>query len=293
MTYQILRQYVELYYKRLLRNYDGNNLTTKVLTEDNSNIKNAQWQFEIITTDINGNELAGINTILNSLTQLSDTTVDYPNKLKGNTFVLEEWLSAHIYQPLLKDSKFQDSGEIKVSPPGLNEGEFTFVADLKNFIASQASRFPDHDFFLLRNMSRGHGFGFYFTSGGFYPDFMLWIKHKTTGQQFLTFIDPHGLRNEQNGWDSPKINLYKTIKSLEAEINNPKFILNSFILQPPPDGLEEAGLSKWNREDDLMNVIPLDDYAAKKHVYAIPIDGNKAGIGGYIDKIVDQILRPV
>ena len=215
LVYQILRQYVELYYKRLLRNYDGNNLTTKVLTEDNSNIKNAQWQFEIITTDINGNELAGINTILNSLTQLSDTTVDYPNKLKGNTFVLEEWLSAHIYQPLLKDDSHQklSAGGTNlvetIKPPGLNLGEFTFVGDLKNFISSQASRFPDHDFFLLRNMSRGHGFGFYFTSGGFYPDFMLWIKHKTTGQQFLTFIDPHGLRNEQNGWDSPKINLYK------------------------------------------------------------------------------------
>jgi len=299
LVYQILRQYVELYYKRLLRNYDGNNLTTKVLTEDNSNIKNAQWQFEIITTDINGNELAGINTILNSLTQLSDTTVDYPNKLKGNTFVLEEWLNAHIYQPLLKDDSHQklSAGGTNlvetIKPPGLNLGEFTFVGDLKNFIASQASRFPDHDFFLLRNMSRGHGFGFYFTSGGFYPDFMLWIKHKTTGQQFLTFIDPHGLRNEQNGWDSAKINLYRTIKGLEAEISNPNFILNSFILQPPPDGLEDAGLGKWNREDDLMNAIPLDDYAATKHVYAIPIDGNKAGIGGYIDKIVAQILKPV
>ena len=45
--------------------------------------------------------------------------------------------------------------------------------------------------------------------------------------------------------------------------------------------------------DDLMNVIPLDEYAATKHVYAIPIDGNKAGIGGYIDKIVAQILKQV
>jgi hypothetical protein len=298
LAYQILRQYVELFYKRILRNYDGNHLTTKVLTEDNANIKNAQWQFEIITTDINGNELAGINTILNSLTQLSDTTVDYPTKLKGNTFVVEEWLNAHLYQPLLKDNSFQtlSAGGANlvetIKPPGLNQGEFTFIADLRSFIASQESRFPDYDFFLLRNMSRGHGFGFYFTSGGFYPDFMLWIKHKTTGKQFLTFIDPHGLRNEQNGWDSPKINLYKTIKSLEAQIGNANFVLNSYILQPPPDGLEEAGLEKWNREDDLKNVIPLDNYAATKHVYAIPIDGNKAGKGGYIDKIVTQILTP-
>lgn len=296
LVYQILRQYVELYYKRLLRNYEGNNLKTKVLTADNSNIKHAQWQFEIMTTDINGNELAGIRGILDKLTELSDTTSEYPQKLKGNTFVLEEWVNAHLYQPLLKDDSCQElstGGKHIVEtlkPPGLNKGEFTFVRDLKNFIASQASRFPNHDFFLLRNMSRGQGFGFYFTSGGFYPDFMLWIKDKTIGKQFLTFIDPHGLRNEQNGWDSPKINLYKTIKSLEAQIGNANFILNSYILQPPPDGLEEAGLGKWNREDDLMNEIPLEDYAASKHVYAIPIDGNKAGIGGYIDKMVAQIL---
>src|SRR5262249_32304163 len=147
-------------------------------------------------------------------------------------------------------------------PPGLNTGEFTFVADLRNFIASQASRFPDYDFFLLRNMSRGHGFGFYFLSGGFYPDFMFWIKHKTTGQQFLSFIDPHGLRNEQLKWDSPKINLYKTIKTLETQVGKSNFVLQSFILQPPPDDLEEVGLDGWHREDDPLRQVPLNDYAA-------------------------------
>ena len=299
LVFQILKQYIELFYKRQLRNYDGNNLTTKDLTEENSNIKNAQWQFEVITTDVNGNELENINSILSNLGKLSDTTSNYPSKLKGNTFVLEEWLDSHIYQPLLKDDSHQtlSAGGTNIvetiKPPGLNKGEFTFVADLKNFIASQSSRLPDLDFFLLRNMSRGHGFGFYFLSGGFYPDFMLWIKNKKTNEQFLSFIDPHGLRNEQLKWDSPKINLYKTIKGLEKKLAISNFTLHSFILQPPPDNLQDAGLDGWHREDDPLRAIPLDDYAANKHVYAIPIDGNKAGIGGYIDKIVTQILTPI
>lgn len=298
LVFQLLKQYIELYYKRLLRNYDGNNLTTKTLTADNANISNAQWQFEINTTDVNGNVLAGINSILTSLTQLRDTTTNYPAKLRGNKFVLEDWLEAHIYQPLFKDDNHQtlSAGGTNIvdtiKPPGLNKGEFTFVSDLRNFISSQGNRFPDLDFFLLRNMSRGHGFGFYFLSGGFYPDFMLWIKHKTTGQQFLTFIDPHGLRNEQLKWDSPKINLYKTIKSLESQIGNTDFILNSFILQPPPDDLAEAGLEGWHREDDRSRVIQLTEYAANKHVYAIPLDGNKSGPGGYIDKMITQIINP-
>jgi len=298
LVFQILKQYIELFYKRQLRNYDGNNLTTKVLTEDNSNIKNAQWQFEVITTDVNGNELSGISSILSKLGELSDSTTSYPSKLKGNTFVLEEWLDSHIYQPLLKDDSHQtlSAGGTNIvetiKPPGLNKGEFTFVADLRNFIASQVSRFPDLDFFLLRNMSRGHGFGFYFLSGGFYPDFMLWIKNKKTNEQFLSFIDPHGLRNEQLRWDSPKINLYKTIKGLERKLAARNFTLHSFILQPPPDNLQDAGLDGWHREDDPLRAVPLDDYAAAKHVYAIPIDGNKSGPSGYIDKIITQILTP-
>ena len=299
LVFQILKQYIELFYKRLLRNYDGNNLTAKVLTHDNSNIKNAQWQLEVSTTDVNGTELDGISSILNKLKELSDTTTNYPTKLKGNTFVMEEWLDAHIYQPLLKDDSQQtlSAGGTNIvetiKPPGLNRGEFTFVSDLRSFISSQSSRFPNFDFFLLRNMSRGHGFGFYFLSGGFYPDFMLWIKNKKTNEQFLTFLDPHGLRNEQLKWDSPKVLLYETIKDLEKIISNDKFILNSFILQPPPDNLQKAGLDGWHREDDPLRAIPLDNYAANKHVYAIPIDGNKSGLNGYIDKIIKQILTPV
>jgi hypothetical protein len=297
LVFQILKQYIELYYKRLLRNYEGNNLTTKVLTEDNANIKKAQWEFEVITTDVNGNELAGISSILCKLSALSDTTTNYPTKLKGNTFVLEEWLDAHIYQPLLNDDSHQtlSAGGTKIvetiKPPGLNKGEFTFVADLKNFIASQGSRLSDLDFFLLRNMSRGHGFGFYFLSGGFYPDFMLWIKNKKTNEQYLTFIDPHGLRNEQLKWDSPKINLYKTIKELEKKLDTSNFVLNSFILQPPPGGLQDAGLQGWHREDDPTRSVPIDSYAADKHVFAIPIDGSKSGKGGYIDQIITKILN--
>lgn len=296
LVFQILKQYLELYYKRLLRNYDGNHLRIESLTENNSNIKNAQWQFEVITTDVNGNELQGINSILRKIEELSDATSNYPGKLKGNAFILEEWLDAHIYQPLLKDGEHQplSAGGANmietIKPAGLNEGEFTFVADMRNFISSQSSRFPDLDFFLLRNMSRGHGFGFYFLSGGFYPDFMFWMKNKETGKQHLAFIDPHGLRNEQLKWDSPKINLHKIIKELEKKLGNDNFVLDSFILQPPPDDLYAAGLDGWHREDDPFRSIPLEDYSANKHVYAIPLEGNKSGPGGYIDKIIEDML---
>jgi hypothetical protein len=292
LIFQILKQYIALFYKRNLRNYEGNNLTTKILTEDNANIKNAQWQFEIVTSDVNGNELPGIARILDELKKLEDSSTNYPEKFFKNTFVLNTWIDAHIYQPLLNDEDNQSHANVAIKPAGLNKGELTFVEDLKKFIVSQGSRFPDLDFFLLRNMSRGHGFGFYFLAGGFYPDFMLWLKNKKTDEQYLSFIDPHGLRNEQSGWDSPKINLHKTIKGLEKKFAAGNFTLHAFILQPPPDNLQVAGLNNWHREDDPFRAFPLEEYAAGKHVYAIPIDGNKAGPGGYIDKIITQILTP-
>ena len=48
--------------------------------------------------------------------------------------------------------------------------------------------------FLLRNLTRGKGVGF-FDSSGFYPDFILWVKGKD-GQR-IVFIDPHGMRQEK------------------------------------------------------------------------------------------------
>lgn len=297
LVLQILTNYMELYYKRQLRNYDGNNLTTEILTETNSNIANARWEFEIITTDLNGDEIQDIQRILTDLEHLADKSANYPEKFKGNQLLLNTWLDAHIYQPVFNDENQQNlsAGGTRliesVRPTGLNFGEIRFVEGIKNFISSQGQHYSDYDFYLLRNMSRGSGFGFYFLSGGFYPDFMLWIKNNTTNKQYLTFIDPHGLRNEISRWASEKINLHITIKSLEAQLGNQDLVLNSFILHPPPDDLFVAGLNEWHREDDPLREIPLNAYAGNHNVFAIPLDGNISGAGGVIDQIIQKILQ--
>ena len=244
--------------------YEGRNLAAKLLTKDNANIATVKWLIEVTTTDDQGIELAGINTILQELDRLADMSSNYPDKFSENQYLLNCWLDAHLYQPLLKDEDNQTltaQGKRLIEsivPPGMNRGEFEFIEDLKNFIAGQKPRYPDCDFFLLRNMSRGKGFGFYFVSGGFYPDFLLWIQQKKTGKQYLTFIDPHGLRNEANQWDSDKIGLHVSIKEKENEIKLkvPNLILNSFILQPPP-GFISTGIDGWHREDDPKREIPL------------------------------------
>jgi len=92
------------------------------------------------------------------------------------------------------------------------------------------SFFKDHELYLLRNMSRGRGIGF-FEAGNFYPDFLLWLL--TADKQYVTFVDPKGIRNLE-GPDDPKIRFYRTIKELEARLGDPSVILNSFIISNTP-----------------------------------------------------------
>ena len=88
--------------------------------------------------------------------------------------------------------------------------------------------FKDMKLYLLRNESRGKGIGF-FQDGGFFPDFILWLIEGE--KQFITFIDPHGLRFAE-GRNDRKIQFYKTIKEIEIKLPDPNITLNSFIVTP-------------------------------------------------------------
>ena len=81
------------------------------------------------------------------------------------------------------------------------------------------------ELFLLRNLSRGKGVGF-FEAGNFHPDFILWMLMRE--KQYVTFIEPHGLLHE--GPASEKMLFHKRIKDVEKRLNDPEVILNSFIL---------------------------------------------------------------
>lgn len=81
------------------------------------------------------------------------------------------------------------------------------------------------ELFLLRNMSRCKGVGF-FEACNFHPDFILWML--IGGKQYVTFIEPHGLLHE--GPASEKVLFHKRIKAVEQRLKDPTVVLNSFIL---------------------------------------------------------------
>src|SRR5690606_32243511 len=80
------------------------------------------------------------------------------------------WFGSHLYQPLL----YLDSKVVEISPAPLNKGERLFVEDLKAFHDGHPEFFEDKELYLLRNLSKGKGIGF-FEAGNFHPDFILWL----------------------------------------------------------------------------------------------------------------------
>jgi hypothetical protein len=75
------------------------------------------------------------------------------------------------------------------------------------------------------------GIGF-FEAGNFYPDFILWLI--VGKKQYVTFVDPKGLRQLDDGSANPKVQFYRTIKEIETRLADPSVVLNSFIVSSTP-----------------------------------------------------------
>ncbi len=131
------------------------------------------------------------------------------------------WFGSHLYQPLL----YLQENVVEISPVPLNKGERQFVEDLKAFHDNDGGFFNNKELYLLRNLSKGRGVGF-FEAGNFYPDFILWLLIDDV--QHVIFVDPKGIRNIPV--NDPKIQFHNTIKEIEERLGDKKVHLHSFIV---------------------------------------------------------------
>ena len=148
-------------------------------------------------------------------------------------------MDQHLYSPLLVTVHEQ---AVTVSPPGLNAGEHRFVKDFRRHC--EQGRPEGYRLHLLRNMSRGHGIGF-FEANNFHPDFILWAV--SGDRQHIAFIDPKGL--VRMGPGDPKILLSKQIEEIRNRLGDPNVRLDSFILSVTP--FETMGPA-WKMSKDEM-----------------------------------------
>jgi hypothetical protein len=145
------------------------------------------------------------------------------------------------------------------------------VRDLEAFYQSSLGRqlIGKRSLYLLRNAdtkNKGLGFGL---AGNFYPDFLLWLVDDTSGEQWLNFIDPKGLR--QMNLNDPKLGLYKEVKVLQEKLGDPKLTLNAFIVSATPFA-------------SLLNVSCKQNGLEERNVLFMP-DGGPV----YLMKLFEQI----
>lgn len=275
---RLLCDYTDRFYKTLKTAYEGQFYDVVRMTEDHGSMLKL-YHVEIEDTADGQVYLKKLETLQNLVLEgkLGEASQWHANHMVAISF------ERHLYYPLLgfesEDSKKQVP--LKMRPLAFDApSEWRFVKDLEAFYATPAGRdaIGQRSLYLLRNADREEkGLGFAL-AGNFYPDFLLWLVDDATGEQWLTFVDPKGIR--QMNLRDPKLGLYKEVKTLEADLQkhakpeDGKLTLNAFILSP-------------TKFADLINV---GDPAKKAELEDRHVLFMEDGPGTYLNKMFIKLL---
>jgi hypothetical protein len=242
----LMKKYIDKFYKTKKKEWELPHLEYVEVNESDKKLIEDEYRFEI-----NRDETAlitKINQLKEAIEQGKLKDLDFKNFNQGRfyPFAFEE----HLFNPLIHITK--GTTTIKVKPVHLNEGERDIVLLLKDYFEKNNDFFKDKELYLLRNKAGKDGVGF-FEADNFYPDFILWILYDK--RQYVTFIDPKGLRNLKGETDV-KIEFNKTIKDIQERLKDQdsNITLNSFIMSVTPyediswwgKGMTKADFAKKN-----------------------------------------------
>ena len=263
LTTVLLKKYIEQYYLYFKNRFNADHIETRKLLPTDDNL--------ILQYDIRLNKNEDVDDIEKKFvklkTDLSDSTfktLQIANQVEAFDHLM------HLYKPLIYLGKGYES-KIQVFPVALNDAEHQFMKDFE----AQVERIKDQkgldEVFLLRNQSK-KGIGFFAEGNNFYPDFILWIK--ASNKQYLTFIDPKGIRNSK-GISDPKIQFYKYLnEKVQPQVIGENLVLNSFIISN----------TKWI-EVNWKESLTIQDFN-ENHVYFQEDQNNN-----YVTQIIDSIFK--
>jgi len=243
----ILQKYVDTFYRLRRERWDSSQMVYKVLDESDPNlslnrkiVKEGEPSSYVVRIQRSEKEL--ISAVQSLIDEVGRLYEEEKGKLKRIHF------DRHLYQPLL----IEHADKVKIAPPGLNESELRFVQDLKRYWQVEKDKsLSDVEVFLLRNLGRGTGIGF-FEERGFYPDFILWILED--GRQHIVFIEPHGMIHAKAYKHDEKARLHENLPNLAKEIGartkRENVTLDSYIISATPyeDLYRRYGNGDWDKE---------------------------------------------
>jgi superfamily II DNA or RNA helicase len=213
---ELLKRYCDHMYNYSKREYIEPRLELRELSAGEENLPQEEF-YQLIVDGDEEQLILGIHKIKNEIEENKEDLIRV-----ADISVCK--FGKHLFQPLFH---VRCGGKITILPVALNESEYQFVTDLKDWCDKKNEKLLQDgiELFLLRNVSSNKGIGF-FEAGNFHPDFILWMLYE--GKQYISFIEPHGLLHE--GPNSEKVQFFKRVKEVEKRLGDADVILNSFIL---------------------------------------------------------------
>jgi hypothetical protein len=269
---RLLLDYTDRFYQALKGAYEGQFFEVDFIGEQHGSMLRS-YQFEIDNTD-DGETWRQKLEKLKALVAAGNIQAAKSAWTDGPLVAII--FDKHVYYPLMSPKDGQPL-PLRMRPAAFDhESEIQFVRDLEAFCATDAAKklLGTRRLYLLRNAdTKNKGLGFA-TAGNFYPDFLLWIVDDHTGRQWLSLIDPKGIRNMD--LDDPKLGLWREIKKVETELRDAELTLNAFILS-------------WTRYGDLLNVAGTH---SKGELEGRNVLFMEDGRDVYLQKLLAKVLDP-
>jgi hypothetical protein len=262
----ILENYIDKFYSGKEKQESMNFLKLNHISKTDKNLN-----FSEITVKIPQGLLKDFKDILN--------TQDFYDKNVESIPTIH--FDKHLYSPLAVFKKGKE--EIKTTPVKLNKGETDFIEHLKEYVNNNPTKFEGKSIFILRNLSK-KGVGFFQKTGGFFPDFIVWVKDKNS--QSIAFIDPKGIRNIGSFFDDKIQFCTKFIKEIEKKVQTltekSKFkeniLLHGFITSVTPF---EDVKKTFQYEEEELTIENFEEH----NIFFMDDDGN------YISKLFEKLLE--
>lgn len=224
---RILCKYVNSFYRHEREKWEGCNLVYKTLDVNDPNLA---FNRELVHEWAEGTYVLKVRkSEAEMITSIEKLREDVDRLCNRETEELPRiYFDRHLYLPLL----LKRNDKLSAVPPGLKESEEQFVGDLKDYWEKEKDKsMRGKEVFLLRNLSKGKGVGF-FEECGFYPDFILWVIEGAS--QRIVFIEPHGMIHAKAYIHDEKARLYERLPELAKEIEKRSkregITLDSFII---------------------------------------------------------------
>jgi hypothetical protein len=258
---QLLKDYTDRFYKTLKTAYEGQFYEVTEVEKDHGSMLKA-YHFTFDNTDDGRVYYERVSELKNLV---AERRIGEASKWNASHMVAISF-DRHLYYPLMAVEN-NAAVPLKLRPLAFDApSEWKFVRDLEAFYNSPIGRaaIGPRSLYLLRNADREEkGLGFTM-AGNFFPDFLLWLVDDATGKQWLTFVDPKGLRNVDRA--DPKLKLYKEVRLIQDDLatqskpGDPPLVLNAFVLSATPySSLLNVSGSTGKAELEEHHVLFMDD----------------------------------